>query len=558
MKLTKVVTFKNLKLQGDISSWMFYVMILLVISMPLSEFGMSISQIALFLLWLHEGAVHNEKYSSDNSIIKYLRSIVINFKRKIRICSNNKMLLLVLGIYIMHIVGLLYTTHYKYAFNDLRIKLPILVLPLIFASMEQINSRRFLKLLQFFVMAVITGTIVGTYIKLSRNISDTREISIFISHIRFALMICFSIFIITFLLVKRIYPDKLSNFFLTLILLWLIIFIFILKALTGVIIFSILLLFLIINYFRLNKKLLTVSISIVILMTLGSWYYINSIIKNLTIAKPFEINKLDKLTSNGHQYIHDTLSFGIESGSHVGLYISEKELEESWNNKSLLDYNGRDNKGQQLKTTLIRYLHSRGLRKDANGIDQLTSSEIKEIENGVANVKYLKGISIHSSIEQLIQGYYTYKNHNDPNASSFMQRIEYWKTSLFLINNKPLLGYGTGDIDFSFKQAFKFTNSNLSIEFQHRSHNQFFAIWIALGLIGLIVFISGLIIPPFKLYKFNNYFFVVFFIIITLSMLTEDTLETQPGATFFAFFHALLLFGITNESDSMCRFRKSG
>lgn len=525
--------------------------------MPLSEFGMSISQMTLFILWIHEGAVYNVPNSNNNAIIKYFRSIVNNFKLKILKCSKNKMLLLVIAIYILHLVGLLYTSDYNYALNDLRIKLPILILPLIFASMKQINSNSFLKLLQFFVLAVVIGTIISIYIKLSRNISDTREISIFISHIRFALMICFSIFIITFFLIKRIFQGKLSNIFLILILLWLIIFLFILKALTGILIFSLVFLFLIIKYFQLNQKLIPVSIIMALLIILGSWYYINSIIKDLTIAKPFQFSKLDKFTRNGHQYNHDTLSFGIESGSYVGLYISEKELEEAWNYKSLLDYNGLDNKGQQLKTTLIRYLHSKGLRKDANGLNQLTSSEIKEIENGVANVNYLKGISIHSSIEQLIQGYYTFKDHDDPNASSFMQRIEYWKTSFFLIKNKPFLGYGTGDIDFSFKQAYKFINSNLSVEFQHRSHNQFLAIFITLGLIGLMVFIAGLVIPPFKLNKFSNYIFVVFFLIIILSMLTEDTLETQPGATFFAFFYALLLFGITNESDLMCRFQKS-
>jgi hypothetical protein len=44
---------------------------------------------------------------------------------------------------------------------------------------------------------------------------------------------------------------------------------------------------------------------------------------------------------------------------------------------------------------------------------------------------------------------------------------------------------------------------------------------------------------------------VVFFIIIFMSMLTEDTLETQAGATFFAFFNALLLFGRRRHSDGL-------
>ena len=39
------------------------------------------------------------------------------------------------------------------------------------------------------------------------------------------------------------------------------------------------------------------------------------------------------------------------------------------------------------------------------------------------------------------------------------------------------------------------------------------------------------------------FFYLVFFLIMVFSMLSDDTLETQAGATLFAFFMAFLLFG---------------
>jgi hypothetical protein len=79
------------------------------------------------------------------------------------------------------------------------------------------------------------------------------------------------------------------------------------------------------------------------------------------------------------------------------------------------------------------------------------------------------------------------------------------------------------------------------------SHNQFLNIAVLFGLLGLLWFLFAIIYPPLKLNKFNDYFFLVFFIIMIVSMLTDDTLNTQPGATFVSFFYALFLWGRKNE-----------
>ena len=57
--------------------------------------------------------------------------------------------------------------------------------------------------------------------------------------------------------------------------------------------------------------------------------------------------------------------------------------------------------------------------------------------------------------------------------------------------------------------------------------------------------------------KLNNYgylfvlpFFLVFLVISLSSMLTGDTIETQTGVSFFAFFYSLFLFG-RKENDAI-------
>jgi hypothetical protein len=47
--------------------------------------------------------------------------------------------------------------------------------------------------------------------------------------------------------------------------------------------------------------------------------------------------------------------------------------------------------------------------------------------------------------------------------------------------------------------------------------------------------------------KCLDYPAIIFFIIIVISMLWEDTLETQTGISFFAYFYSLFIFGRDEE-----------
>jgi hypothetical protein len=67
--------------------------------------------------------------------------------------------------------------------------------------------------------------------------------------------------------------------------------------------------------------------------------------------------------------------------------------------------------------------------------------------------------------------------------------------------------------------------------------------FITFGIIGFVISMFSIFAPVFYEKKWHDYLFLVFFIIGMLSMLNEDTLETQTGVSFFMFFYALLLFG---------------
>ncbi len=539
---------------GDASSWMFYIMVLLVISLPLSEFGMSISQFLLLGFWIFEGADFSLREKGD-SLFKILFK---NIAGKFRLLLSNYVLLSFLSIYILLAAGLTYSDDFAYGLKDLRVKLPIFTLPILIGTSAAINGRKFNILLLFYCLAIIAGSFISLVIYLTKPISDPREISIFISHIRFGLLISFAIFILSGFLWFNTFRQKAVNILILSAIVWLCVFLFILKSFTGISVTVIVLIILFtIAAFR-NRKVFIPLVLFLFVAIIAGYSYVLSIYKDLTVPVPLTSLSINDKTPSGNPYTHDTIHFGIEYGAYVGSYLSIDELRDAWNKRSKIDFDGHDKKGQELKYTLIRFLHSKGYRKDYNGVYKLTNEEIAEIENGVTNARYIHGLSVKGYIEQFMMGYIAYTKDKNANASSLMQRIEYWKTSLYIIKKNIFIGQGTGDVKEAFEKAYNETNSKLLPEYRHRAHNQFLTIFIALGIPGLLVFLFSIIYPPVALGKFNNYYYLVFFSIAVISFLTEDTLETQAGVTFFAFFSALLLFGVRKEVDENSNICPSG
>jgi O-antigen ligase len=191
---------------------------------------------------------------------------------------------------------------------------------------------------------------------------------------------------------------------------------------------------------------------------------------------------------------------------------------------------------------LIRFLASKGQRKDGIGVRSLSDEEIAAIEHGIANVSYMRDPALVRRFKETVWEIADYRNGGDANGHSLTQRLEFWKNAVFLIRHHPVVGVGTGDMPASFRRAYEETDSRLLTANRLRSHNQYLAIGVAFGLAGLLYFLVVLISIFIHPNRRHDVMLNGYFIILTLSMVTEDTLETQPGATFFALFLCLLLF----------------
>ena len=504
----------------------FIALILMTISLPLSKYTMSVFQFLLVALWFWSGFSFSliSKYYENNSFLKASLKLFIyfvslpakNFVAKFQVFFQNKAAMILVSLFILHLLGLIYTTDFDYALKDLRTKLPLLVFPIILSTMEPIDKKQFNILMFFFTGAILVGSIISTYVLLQYEFTDIRNISIFISPIRFSLNICIAIFsLVWFTFKKGNYNIILKSVFVITIV-WLLSFLFIIESGIGILIVIVisicLILFLI---FSIKNKILKFTLAIILfIIPLLLFVFIQDTINDYYDVKAVDYSTLDKKTALGNHYVHDTIHYGIEDGKYVGIYLSRIELGKYWNKRSSFDFNGKDKNDQMIKHTIIRYLSSKGYRKDAEGLSKLSDKEIKAIEQGIANVNYLYNPSLKTRISKIIIGYNNFIYDKNPNGSSILQRVEYFKASLQLIRNNFWIGVGTGDLPIAFNKQYEKMNSPLKTHLRWRSHNQFLSIFVAFGLIGFIWFLFTLIYPPIIAGKFKDYFYVIFFIIM--------------------------------------------
>jgi len=182
------------------------------------------------------------------------------------------------------------------------------------------------------------------------------------------------------------------------------------------------------------------------------------------------------------------------------------------------------------------------LRKDSVGVWSLTPKDISAIELGIPNFQFNSLSSMSYRLYQVFWEINDYRNGGDVNGHSVTMRLEYWRIALILIERHPIIGAGTGDVRKGFDDYYDASHSKLAPEWRLRSHDQYLEIAIGFGLIGLAWFIFSLFYPGIKAGKMFTYFYAVFWMIFMLSLFTEDTLETEAGATFYGFFNSLFLF----------------
>ncbi len=514
-----------------IHSTIYFVGLLLIaFFMPLSLFVTNASILLIVANWFVEGG----------------------YACKLERLKENKGVLIFCAIFVVHLLWLVNTSNFAYAANDLRIKLPLLALPIAIGTSEAISKKKLNIALLVFVSGVTAATLIGFFAKFFENGTNYRSLSLFVSHIRLSLMICFSLFILGYFVAKKIFFTGKKVLIALAIAAFLLFFMVMLQALTGFICLFVTLVIVLVavSVKTKQKKIRGVCIASVVVVFIMAGGFIAYVVYDF--YRPTAENVQLETTAQGRPY-DEVLENGlIENGNVVNMNICRAELEETWPQHSSIPLDGLDRRGQYVYSTLLRYMTSRGLTKDAEGLSHLSDADIANIENGETNYRFSRHGDMLSRMYVIMWELDVYAKTGDSNGHSFTQRIEYMKYGLKLAKRNFWTGTGEGDVNDEYQAIYEEENSNLNPEWRNRAHNQFLTFFIAFGLFGFLICLSAWFYPAFSKWNSNGsiYYFMVFFIIATVSMFSDDTLETSTGAVFVSFFYALLRWASTTKLEN--------
>lgn len=423
------------------------------------------------------------------------------------------------------------------ALDNFATKLPLCLAPVIVATSKKMNFKELAFALGIFIVSVLSATIYSVCYYASHEITNIREISPFISHIRFSLCIDISIVLLFSVVLSQNKIKRIYRLVSLSVACWLVLYLFVAQTLTGILLLAFVVVVYSVcvlcsrNYMRKKKIYAGAFLSVWILalayVVVISYQYFHVDQKDYQHLEPYTVNH--------HPYSHDLNSM-VENGSYIGVYVCEEELRSAWNRRSTISYDD-----PLIAASLIRYLNSLHLRKDSAAVMSLSDWDVHQVEQYVANVDYTRKLGLKRALYPMFFSMDLYSYNGTLTHSSLLKRWLAWKASMKLMAQYPLWGVGLGNQ----KQALMEVQmvENQTFEPIPGCHNQFLTFGLIAGVFAIAAFVFLLAYPFFEQKGKMTFVYIAFFIILVGSMFTEDTLETQAGYSLFAVLNALILYG---------------
>ncbi|MCB0819998.1 MAG: O-antigen ligase family protein [Bacteroidetes bacterium] len=498
-------------------------LLLMVAGLPFAKILMSLSQFFIGGNWILEG----------------------NFREKWQRLKSNPKAWMLMGIFLMLLPGLLYSEDLPNAMKQLRINLPLFIFPFVLGSTQPLKKSWYHLLIRLFILSVTLATIACSVWGLSRwlnaEFSDIRKISIFISHIRFALLISLAILLGFWILLYKPYRFfKGERFLLLAAMIWMFAFLFILQSISGIVIITVVstvwIISLVLKKWS-RRGIIAFTASLALLIAFVGFSAYKAYHDFFTPAEIYK-HKLPEKTALGNPYTHDLTV--IENGHYVYSFLNRRELVMARRKRSDYSIDSLDGKGNLTYATLVRFLNSKGLTKDDSGVNALTEKEIHYITKGIANVNYTGLWGVRMRFYQLLWELgYLKRGSTEGTGHTVVMKLEFLRNAVMIIGEHPILGVGIGDVKNTFIEHYERINSWLAPKWRMTCHNQYLYIGVAAGIPGMLLFLF-LFFAPLRGERYIP--LLVFAAIAAISMLPEDTLTTQEGVSFVAFFYSFFLF----------------
>lgn len=528
MRLNVQMSFSRKSVHQNI---FFLLLAVLVVAMPTSKFLMSAMMILLAANWLIEG----------------------RFREKWQMAKGNEVLHAFVALYLVHVVWCLFSSNWDYALDDLRKKLPLLVLPLVVLTSSFLDRRKIVNLLQIFCLAVAVASAVGVVRYLGNPDMEYRNIFPHFSHIRFSINVCMAIVLLMYAIYKVVRRNDIKFKWLRIISILMLealycVILLLLQSYTAFVILAVVFVVLL-GWLAVKRKTqpryAVVFFAVLAVAVVGVWLCFSHYRSNYYTLKELSIKPLETTTAQGNAYTHANDGL-IEMGNYVNNYVCDTELRSQWAKRSYLNIDSLTPNSFAVYPTLVRYLNAKGLTKDSAGVTQLQQSDIKLIEQGVANPYYARKFDVGKMLYRMFFEYDNYCRDGNVRNSSLLQRFELWRNGLAVFTAHPVFGVGTGDVADEVALSLEQRNSQLA-GLGMRTHNQYITLLLTFGVVGVAIIVFVFVRAIIRQRLLKPAIFLAYLCMVLVSFVSEDTLETEAGVVFSTLLFVLLSHWATDS-----------
>lgn len=466
---------------------------LLAASMTTSVFLSNLAWVMLGANWLLEGG----------------------WREKWQRARESRLLQAFLVLMLVHLVWLVGNDHVATGLDDIRQKLPLLVLPLVLLTSRPLPKRQTGAIAIVYLVTVTVMTCVGLARFVTIPDLPYRSIIPTVSHIRFGLNVCFAICLVVCFLVilhGRIRPCRWRWLLAasTIWGLWMLCFLFLLQSYTSFLILALL--------FVLSPLLLPLRRTL-------RWTLWGIVALALT-GLAWETVRMT------HDYYGDCRrdTDMVENGSYIYRDVDSLSIAAGWHQVAADSLAAMTDNGYSVYSTLVRYLNATHRSKDSLGVVSLSADDVAAVNRGVANPVYLRHPSVRKMVYMMLFEYESYR-YGGVRDFSMLERMALWRNAWHVFCQHPWLGVGTGDVMSACQQRLE-ADGVTQVDSTKSPHNQYLIFLVAFGLVGMVLIVFFFVRAVATTAALRTPLAWAYLLIVLLSFVSENTLGTLAGCLF--------------------------
>lgn len=158
--------------------------------------------------------------------------------------------------------------------------------------------------------------------------------------------------------------------------------------------------------------------------------------------------------------------------------------------------------------------------------------------------------SLNNRLRNSLEDLQTVNQQSDPNDRSFAQRVEAWKASVHIMEERPVTGLGMHDLSAAMDSAHTANGSRVLPWNRKMPHNQYLESGIQGGYPAVAICVLAMLFPLVAAWRMRSKPLFAFFAMLAVASVFESLMEQQSGVLWMVFW-TVVAASTTNKQETL-------